>query len=126
MLEGTVGFCVALVPSAHSGGVGASLTLTHTTSSQEKANTVTETAGTVLLSLCLLSFLISFLPCSPLLGGLAPPGAWFLGRRSQLEVGWDKEGRGDCWDMVLVALFTRTSFWLLTSEPPGNALLFSL
>lgn len=34
----------------------------------------------------------------------------------------DKWQRGDSWDMVLVALFVRPSFWFSISKPSGNTL----
>lgn len=66
-----------------------------------------------LSSLCLAAFCQEVLfPC----GSLIPPGD------QNGRWGGDKRQGGDCWDMVLVALFTRPSLWLSMSKPPGNTL----
>lgn len=73
-----------------------------------------------------LSFRMSFLPCSSLPGAPVPvaePGSWGADQKGRWD--GDKGPGGLCWDMALVALFTRAFFWLSVSKPPGNALSVS-
>lgn len=65
---------------------------------------------------------MSSLPCSSLPGLGSPRWSLAPGEPIRTEEGGDRGPGGLCWDTVLVALFTRASFWLPVSKPPGNAL----